>query len=67
MCATFKIASTNIIIGWATPFVWAAVWAIITVPWVRHEMHRETVTWDSVSKGKLENGSGTENGSNPTT
>jgi len=66
-CAYFEITSANIVKGWATPFVWAAVWAIITVPWVRYELHRETLTWDSICKGKLENGSGTENGSNPIT
>ncbi|KAF2098429.1 hypothetical protein NA57DRAFT_39199 [Rhizodiscina lignyota] len=43
-------------VGWATPFVWAAVWAGISVPWVRYMMHQETLTWESVCKGKMERG-----------
>lgn len=37
---------TNGNLGWGVPFVWAGVWVAITIPWVRREMHKETVTWE---------------------
>lgn len=36
-------------IGWAVPFIWAVIWAAITVPWVRAVMHRERTTWEEES------------------
>ncbi|KAH0847450.1 hypothetical protein AYO21_09340 [Fonsecaea monophora] len=33
-------------IGWGVPFVWVAIWVGITIPWVRRDMHKETVTWE---------------------
>ncbi|KAL3421191.1 hypothetical protein PVAG01_07636 [Phlyctema vagabunda] len=33
-------------IGWGVPFLWAGIWAAITVPWVRAVMHKETVSWE---------------------
>ena len=38
------------ILGWGVPFLWAGIWAAITVPWVRHEMHRERVSWEEETK-----------------
>jgi len=35
--------------GWGFPFLWAGIWAAITVPWVRSEMHKETVSWEEES------------------
>lgn len=32
--------------GWGVPFVWVGIWVVITIPWVRHDMHMETVTWE---------------------
>lgn len=56
-CQTHRnAASANTSSGWATPFVWMAVWAAISIPWVRSEMHRETVTWESVCKINVEKG-----------
>ncbi|KAG9239857.1 hypothetical protein BJ878DRAFT_530347 [Calycina marina] len=36
-------------IGWGVPFLWAGIWAAITVTWVRSVMHRETVSWEEES------------------
>lgn len=33
-----------------------AVWAAIAVPWVRRELHRETVTWGTYCESKIEKG-----------
>jgi len=33
-------------IGWGVPFVWAGIWAAISIPWVRREMHKEKETWE---------------------
>ncbi|KIW70410.1 hypothetical protein PV04_02682 [Phialophora macrospora] len=33
-------------IGWGVPFVWIGIWVVFTIPWVRHDMHKETVTWE---------------------
>lgn len=33
-------------IGWAVPFVWAAVWAVITVLWVPRMMRQERRAWE---------------------
>ncbi|KIY02288.1 uncharacterized protein Z520_02426 [Fonsecaea multimorphosa CBS 102226] len=33
-------------IGWGVPFVWVGIWVAITIPWVRRDMHKETVTWE---------------------
>ncbi|KAH8805340.1 hypothetical protein F5884DRAFT_678510 [Xylogone sp. PMI_703] len=32
-------------IGWGVPFVWAGIWAAITVPWVRAVMAHEKQSW----------------------
>jgi len=39
----------NIDIGWVVPFIWAAIWAAITVPWVRATLRREAVNWEESS------------------
>ncbi|KAI9697467.1 MAG: hypothetical protein M1820_007802 [Bogoriella megaspora] len=43
-------------VGWATPFVWAAVWALVSIPWVRYELHRESRTWESITSDRIEKG-----------
>lgn len=39
----------NCSLGWAVPFIWAAIWAAITVPWVRSVMYKERTTWEEES------------------
>ncbi len=33
-------------LGWGVPFVWIGIWTAISVPWIRRDMHQETVTWE---------------------
>ncbi|KUJ15886.1 uncharacterized protein LY89DRAFT_567853, partial [Mollisia scopiformis] len=33
-------------IGWGVPFLWAGIWAAITVPWVRSTMGKERRGWE---------------------
>ncbi|TVY31821.1 hypothetical protein LOCC1_G008764 [Lachnellula occidentalis] len=33
-------------IGWAVPFIWAGIWAAITVPWVKSVMNYERKSWE---------------------
>lgn len=45
------------IAGWGVPFLWAGVWAAITVPWVRSAMARERHGWEddsAIEAGKEE-------------
>lgn len=37
-------------IGWAVPFIWAAIWAVITVPWVRSALYKEKISWEEEEK-----------------
>ncbi|PBP23438.1 hypothetical protein BUE80_DR005574 [Diplocarpon rosae] len=37
-------------IGWGVPFLWATVWAGITVPWVRSVMAKERSSWAAETK-----------------
>lgn len=39
----------NRILGWGVPFVWAGIWAAITVPWVRSVMAKEKKSWEEDS------------------
>ena len=39
----------NRILGWGVPFVWAGIWAAITVPWVRSVMAKEKKDWEDDS------------------
>ncbi|RVX69644.1 hypothetical protein B0A52_06708 [Exophiala mesophila] len=32
--------------GWGVPFVWAGIWAAITIPWMKREMVCERETWE---------------------
>ena len=32
--------------GWGVPFVWVGIWTAIAIPWIRRDMHRETITWE---------------------
>jgi len=36
-------------LGWGVPFLWAGIWAAVTVPWVQAVMHKETVSWEEES------------------
>ena len=38
---------TNHETGWGVPFVWAAIWAGISVVWVRRDLNREAEEWES--------------------
>lgn len=44
-------------VGWGIPFIWMGIWTVITIPWVRREMHKETVTWEATCKLKDMDGS----------
>ncbi|EEH20379.2 hypothetical protein PABG_02638 [Paracoccidioides brasiliensis Pb03] len=33
------------VIGWTLPFVWAAIWTLITIPWVQADLRRERAGW----------------------
>ena len=35
-----------VLLGWGVPFVFIGIWTAITYPWVRHDMHEETMTWE---------------------
>ncbi|KAH8705256.1 hypothetical protein BGW36DRAFT_263589, partial [Talaromyces proteolyticus] len=35
-------------LGWSLPFAWAALWILITFPWVQAELRREKETWNRV-------------------
>ncbi|OXV11817.1 hypothetical protein Egran_00422 [Elaphomyces granulatus] len=32
-------------LGWSLPFAWAAIWTLITFPWVRADLRREKDIW----------------------
>ncbi|KAF9892499.1 hypothetical protein FE257_001608 [Aspergillus nanangensis] len=32
-------------LGWTLPFAWAALWAVITIPWVQSDLRREKKAW----------------------
>ncbi|KAH8598335.1 hypothetical protein B0O99DRAFT_59435 [Bisporella sp. PMI_857] len=36
-------------IGWGVPFLWAGIWAAITVPWVQSVMRKEKNAWEEES------------------
>jgi len=33
-------------VAWAVPFLWAAVWGIITIKWCKRDMKREREEWE---------------------
>ncbi|OJJ51228.1 hypothetical protein ASPZODRAFT_56216 [Penicilliopsis zonata CBS 506.65] len=39
-------------LGWCLPFVWAALWTIITIPWVQSDLRREKKAWRE-NRGQL--------------
>ena len=39
----------NSILGWGVPFLWACIWATITVPLVRAVMRQERKSWEEDS------------------
>jgi hypothetical protein len=48
-CMRLMNILSNLSVGWAVPFIWAAVWAAITVPWVQSVLHREKTSWEEES------------------
>ncbi len=36
----------NVQSGWGVPFLWMGIWTAISVPWIRRDMHLETITWE---------------------
>jgi hypothetical protein len=32
-------------VGWVLPFLWAGVWASITIPWVQRDLKKEYAEW----------------------
>lgn len=37
---------TNLRLGWGAPFVFIGIWTAISIPWIRRDMHLETITWE---------------------
>jgi len=33
------------VVGWTLPFLWAAIWTAITIPWVQHCLKQEYEQW----------------------
>ncbi|KAK5449351.1 hypothetical protein LTS15_008894 [Exophiala xenobiotica] len=33
-------------VGWGVPFVWIGIASAISIPWIRRDMHLETITWE---------------------
>jgi hypothetical protein len=52
------------ILGWGVPFLWAGIWASITVPWVRSVMEKERRNWEEDS-ASVAGGSIAEKGAAP--
>lgn len=40
------VQSTNTPTGWAIPFIWAAIWGLISLWWCKKQMIRERVEWE---------------------
>ena len=38
-------------IGWAVPFSWAGIWALITIKWVQTSLRKEKEAWGKQSNG----------------
>ena len=55
------------VLGWGFPFLWAGVWAAITVPWVRSVMAKERKSWaeDSSIMADTEKGAPSANAPGP--
>ena len=32
-------------LGWVLPFLWAGIWAAITIPWVQRDLEKEYNDW----------------------
>jgi hypothetical protein len=32
-------------VGWVVPFLWAGIWAAITIQWVKRDLKREYDEW----------------------
>jgi hypothetical protein len=42
---TFKQYANSSQVGWILPFLWAGVWAAITIPWVQRDLEKEYNDW----------------------
>jgi hypothetical protein len=36
-------------VGWVMPFLWAGIWAAITIPWVQRDLAREYEEWTTAN------------------
>lgn len=46
--------------GWGVPFVWAAIWAGISVVWVRRDLYQEAEEWEMDKDAMLSEEKGPE-------
>ena len=48
VCFPFStyVLKTDEMEGWGVPFLWAGIWAAITVPWVQSALAREKTSWE---------------------
>jgi len=37
------------VVGWVLPFLWAGIWAAITIPWVQRDLKREYEEWTTAN------------------
>jgi hypothetical protein len=40
-----SIIANIIQVGWILPFLWAGIWAAITIPWVQRDLEKEYNDW----------------------
>lgn len=40
---------TNIRLGWAVPFIWATIWAFISLKWCKRAMAVEREEWETTN------------------
>jgi hypothetical protein len=43
----FKANTTQV--GWVMPFLWAGIWAAITIPWVQRDLTKEYEEWTTAN------------------
>lgn len=41
--------TTNIFPGWAVPFIWATIWAFISLRWCKRAMEVEREEWETTN------------------
>jgi hypothetical protein len=45
----FQFRANHMQIGWVLPFLWAGVWAAITIPWVQKQLTKEYEEWTTAN------------------